>query len=480
MSLQPAVLIIDDEADICILLQMSLKKMGLQSEFVHTVTQAKKKLAKQSYQVCLTDFNLPDGTGLEVIEYCSKHCPNMPIAVLTAYGNMDIAISALKAGAFDFVNKPIQHKQLEQLLQKALNHSQHLLFSQQNSLESKMLIGDSQPIQQLKSSLKKIARSQAPVFIIGESGTGKEVVANLVHRLSHRSDGAFISVNCSAIPHELMESELFGHKKGSFSGASHDKQGLIASAHGGSLFLDEVAELPLVIQVKLLQAIQEKKIRPIGSQQDIDVDFRLISSSQQDLDALVQQGKFRQDLYFRIVVMDLHLPPLRERGQDIIILAEYFLQKICQEWGIPQKTLHPDVKHFLLQQYFSGNVRELRNIIERAITLCDSHTIQLEHVQFHGMRQASATNHEPSTEEEPQSTSTDTSRPSTDIKRSLPKEGLERYLEEVEKEIILTALDLTHWNRTLAARKLGMSFRSLRYRLKKFGLDDISEFEDDE
>lgn len=480
MSLQPVVLIVDDEEDICFLLQMSLKKMGLQSEFVHTVAQAKKKLAKQSYQVCLTDFNLPDATGLDLVEYCATNCPNMPIAVLTAYGNMDIAISALKAGAFDFVNKPIQHKQLEQLLQKALNHSQHLLFSQQNSLESKMLIGDSQPIQQLKSSLKKIARSQAPVFIVGESGTGKEVVANLVHRLSHRSEGAFISVNCSAIPAELMESELFGHKKGSFAGATQDKQGLIVSAHGGSLFLDEVADLPLVIQVKLLQVIQDKKVRPIGSNQDIDVDFRLISSSQQDLDALVQQGKFRQDLYFRMVVMDLHLPPLRERGQDIIILAEYFLQKICQEWGIPQKTLHPDVKHFLLQQYFSGNVRELRNIIERAITLCDSHTIQLEHVQFHGMRQASATNHEPSAEAEPQSTSTDTSRPSTDIKRSLPKEGLERYLEEVEKEIILTALDLTHWNRTLAARKLGMSFRSLRYRLKKFGLDDISEFEDDE
>lgn len=476
MSLQPMVLIVDDEEDICLLLQMSLKKMGLQSEFVHTVTQAKKKLARQNYQVCLTDFKLPDGTGLELVEYCASHCPQMPIAVLTAYGNMEIAISALKAGAFDFVNKPIQHKQLEQLLQKALNHSQHLMFSQQNSLESKMLIGDSQPIQQLKSSLKKIARSQAPVFIIGESGTGKEVVANLVHRLSHRSEGAFISVNCSAIPPELMESELFGHKKGSFAGATQDKQGLIVSAHGGSLFLDEVAELPLVIQVKLLQVIQDKKVRPIGATQDIDVDFRLISSSQQDLDALVQQGKFRQDLYFRIVVMDLHLPPLRERGQDVIILAEHFLQKICQEWGIAVKQLSPDVKHFLLNQYFSGNVRELRNIIERAITLCDTATIQLEHVQFGNVRPLTPSPQEDKAEVFAE---LEENRPTLETKRGLPKEGLEKYLEQVEKEMILTALDLTHWNRTLAAKKLGMSFRSLRYRLKKFGLDEIDEFEDE-
>lgn len=472
MAQQPLILIVDDEEDICLLMQMTLKKMGIQSDVAYTIRQAKDLLKKQNYNVCLTDFNLPDGTGLDLIEYTVNKYPSMPIAVLTAYGNMEIAIAALKAGAFDFVNKPINQQHLDQLLQKALNHSQHLLFSQENSLESKMLIGDSQPIQQLKNSLKKIARSQAPVFIIGESGTGKEVVANLVHRLSHRSEGPFISINCSAIPPELMESELFGHKKGSFAGATQDKQGLIVSAHGGSLFLDEVADLPLTIQVKLLKAIQDKRVKPIGSEQEIDVDFRIISASQQDLEAMVQQGKFRQDLFFRIMVMDLHLPPLRERGQDIILLAEHFIQKICYEWGISIKQLSIDAKHYLLGQYYTGNVRELRNMMERAITLCDGQYIQLEHVQLNGVRIAPSvieptptTTHEPVVSE---------SASTTEFKRGskLPIEGLERYLENVEKEIILTALDLTHWNRTLAAKKLGMSFRSLRYRLKKFGLDD--------
>lgn len=480
MSQQPLVLIVDDEEDICLLMQMTLKKLGIDSHVAYTIRQAKDALKKHHYDVCLTDFNLPDGTGLNLIEFAVEKYPNMPIAVLTAYGNMEIAISALKAGAFDFVNKPVNQMHLEQLLQKALSHSQHLLFSQENSLENKMLVGDSEPIRQLKNSLKKIARSQAPVFITGESGTGKEVVANLVHRLSHRSEGSFISVNCSAIPHELIESELFGHKKGSFAGATQDKQGLITSAHGGSLFLDEVANLPLTIQIKLLHAIQDKKVRPIGSEQDIHVDFRLISASQQDLEAMVQQGKFRQDLYFRLVVMDLHLPPLRERGQDVILLAEYFIQRICQEWNIGVKQLSADVKHFLLQQYFAGNVRELRNLMERAITLCDGLHIQLEHVQAHHSR-VLAPVVETSTNKEENGTSIIIEDPMPEFKRGskLPMEGLERYLENIEKEIILTALDLTHWNRTLAAKKLGMSFRSLRYRLKKFGLDDIDEVGDE-
>lgn len=479
MSQHPLVLIVDDEEDICMLMQLTLKKMGIDSHVAYNIRQAKDALKKHSYDVCLTDFNLPDGTGQNLIEFTVEKYPNMPIAVLTAYGNMEIAISALKAGAFDFVNKPINQTHLEQLLQKALSHSQHLLFSQENSLESKMLIGDSEPIRQLKNSLKKIARSQAPVFITGESGTGKEVVANLVHRLSHRSEGPFISVNCTSIPNELIESELFGHKKGSFAGATQDKQGLIASAQGGSLFLDEVANLPLTIQIKLLHAIQDKKIRPIGGQQDINVDFRIISASQQDLEAMVQQGKFRQDLYFRLVVMDLHLPPLRERGQDIILLAEYFIQRICQEWGISTKQLSADAKHFLLHQYFAGNVRELRNLMERAITLCDSSFIQLEHLQSQHQRSIfSAPEPEKPSEPEP-----DLPPPIyAEFKRGskLPMEGLERYLENIEKEVILTALDLTHWNRTLAAKKLGMSFRSLRYRLKKFGLDDIDDNQDDE
>ncbi|QER40834.1 sigma-54-dependent Fis family transcriptional regulator [Acinetobacter suaedae] len=466
---QPLVLLVDDEEDLCLLMQMTLARMGIKTHLAYRVEQAKKFFTEFQYDACLTDLNLPDGNGLDLVQHVTQNYPNTPIAVLTAYGNMDIAIAALKAGAFDFVSKPVNQVHLDQLIQKALNRPRPEQEAAETALENKLLIGRSAPIQQLRIALKKIARSQAPVFITGESGTGKEVVANLVHRLSNRSEGPFIAINCGAIPAELMESELFGHKKGSFTGATQDKQGLILSAHGGSLFLDEIAELPLNMQVKLLRAVQEKKIRPVGSDQEIDVDFRVISASHQDLELLVQQGKFRQDLFFRIHVMDIVLPPLRERGQDILLLANHFIQKISQEWELPAKTLSSRAEQFLLQQYFPGNVRELRNIIERAITLSDDETIDLAHLQTAPLRNPIPTPspHSYSQEEaeQPQYTSPNTSS------KKLPPEGLERYLENIEKEVLLNALNLTHWNRTLAAKKLGMTFRSLRYRLKKFGLD---------
>nr|WP_218955242.1 sigma-54 dependent transcriptional regulator [Acinetobacter sp. 10FS3-1] len=460
------VLLVDDEEDLCTLMQMSLMRMGIRTHIAHRLEDAKQRLTDHQYDACLTDLNLPDGNGLELLHWIHQRCPDLPVAVLTAYGNMEIAIAALKAGAFDFVSKPINQKHLEQLLQKALNKPvEYDQYNANDSLEHKLLIGQSLPIQQLRVTLKKIARSQAPVFITGESGTGKEVIANLVHRLSNRSEGPFIAINCGAIPTELMESELFGHKKGSFTGATQDKQGLIQSAHGGSLFLDEIAELPLSMQVKLLRAVQEKRIRPLGSDTEIDVDFRVISASHQDLDALVQQGKFRQDLYFRIHVMDLVLPPLRERGQDILILAEHFIQKICQEWDIPVKPLSGRSKEFLLGQYYPGNVRELRNIIERAITLSDEDRIDLQHLQSAPLRHTAPVLQESTSHAELASSD------QIIIPRKLPEEGLELYLEKIEKEVLLNALNMTHWNRTLAAKKLGMSFRSLRYRLKKFGLD---------
>lgn len=464
---QPLVLLVDDEEDLCMLMQMSLSRMGIRTHIAHRLSEAKQCLSDHQYDACLTDLNLPDGNGLQLLDWINSRCPGLPVAVLTAYGNMDIAIAALKAGAFDFVSKPINPKHLEQLLQKALNKPALPTTPQEDTLEYKMLIGQSLPIQQLRITLKKIARSQAPVFITGESGTGKEVVANLVHRLSNRNEGPFIAINCGAIPAELMESELFGHKKGSFSGASQDKQGLIQSAHGGSLFLDEIAELPLNMQVKLLRAVQEKRIRPVGADQEIDVDFRIISASHQDLDALVQQGRFRQDLFFRIHVMDLVLPPLRERGQDILLLAQHFIQKICAEWDISSKPLTERAKEFLLNQYYPGNVRELRNIIERAITLSDSDSIDLQHLQSAPLRRSA-----PVIEQHENFQPSAVSAPAL---KKLPEEGLEPYLENIEKEILLTALNMTHWNRTLAAKKLGMSFRSLRYRLKKFGLDTDEE-----
>ena len=465
MAQQPLVLFVDDEEDLCTLMQMMLSRMGIETHVAYRIAQAKKMLSEHHYDVCFTDLNLPDGSGLELVEEISQQYPQLPVAVLTAYGNMDIAIAALKAGAFDFVSKPIKQTHLEQLLQKALNNPVQPQASSEDALEQRMLIGQSAPIEQLRVTLKKIARSQAPVFITGESGTGKEVVANLVHRLSNRNEGPFIAINCGAIPSDLLESELFGHKKGSFTGATQDKQGLIQSAHGGSLFLDEIAELPLNMQVKLLRAVQEKAIRPIGSDTEIDVDFRVISASHQDLESLVQQGKFRQDLFFRIHVMDLVLPPLRERGQDILILAQHFIQKVCREWEIEVKALTTRGKEFLLAQYYPGNVRELRNIIERAITLSDDDYIDVQHLQSAPLRRSVNT---PVLSIDQMLTA-----PSelTLAPRKLPDEGLELYLENIEKEILLNALNITHWNRTLAAKKLGMSFRSLRYRLKKFGLD---------
>lgn len=473
MDSQPLVLLVDDEEDLCMLMQMSLSRMGVKTHVAHRLDEAKKALSTYSYDACLTDLNLPDGNGLQLLDWMNEHCPTLPVAVLTAYGNMDIAIAALKAGAFDFVSKPINPKHLEQLLQKALNKPLAEDITSQDALEHKMLIGESLPIQQLRRTLKKIARSQAPVFITGESGTGKEVVANLVHRLSNRNEGPFIAINCGAIPTELMESELFGHKKGSFSGATQDKQGLIQSAHGGSLFLDEIAELPLAMQVKLLRAVQEKRIRPVGSDCEIDVDFRVISASHQDLEALVQQGRFRQDLFFRIHVMDLVLPALRERGDDILLLAQHFIQKISHEWEIATKPLTERAKNFLLNQYYPGNVRELRNIIERAMTLCDDDQIDLQHLQSAPLRQPSAQFNSATTTNE--SAQLGASNEQSVVPRKLPEEGLELFLENIEKEVLMNALNLTHWNRTLAAKKLGMSFRSLRYRLKKFGLDTEDE-----
>ncbi len=469
---QALVLLVDDEEDLCILMQMTLARMGIKTHIAHSLERARYFFTQYQYDACLTDLNMPDGSGLELVELVTRSYPCTPIAVLTAYGSMDIAIAALKAGAFDFVSKPVNQQHLNQLLQKALNLPQPLYQPAEDKLENKLLIGRSAPIQQLRADLNKITRSQAPVFLTGESGTGKEVVARLIHQLSNRSHGPFVAINCGAIPTELMESELFGHKKGAFSGATQDKKGLMQAANGGSLFLDEIAELPLNMQVKLLRALQEKKIRPIGADQEIDVDFRVISATHQNLAHLIQQGKFRQDLFFRIHVMDIMLPPLRERGQDILLLADHFIQQVCQEWNLPLKSLNKAAQQFLLQQDFPGNVRELRNIIERAMTLAEESEIDVIHLQ-----------NAPSRHLQPCSTSAYSSSceqdsllpPPLTAGKQLPEQGLESYLEQIEKEILLKALDLTHWNRTLAAKKLGMSFRSLRYRLKKLGLDSETD-----
>lgn len=470
MSTQTAlVLLVDDEYDLCLLMQMGLSRIGVKTHIAHNLAQAKHFFNEYNYQACVTDLNLPDGSGLELVKYTVQHFPNVPIAVLTGYGNMDIAITALKAGAFDFVSKPIQQQQLQQLIQRSIQPMMSTFHQPRLAHERRILIGQSAEIEILRHAIKKIANTNSPVFIGGESGTGKEVVAQLIHQLSYRHNGPFIAINCAAMAEERIESVLFGHQKGSFYGANQNKQGLFASAHGGTLFLDEIAELPLSLQAKLLRALPEQKIRPLGCDQEVELDFRILSASHQSLEHLVQQGKFRHDLFYRLHVCDVLLPPLRQRGLDILILATYFIEQFCMQWGIAQKQLSKSAQAFLLSYHYAGNVRELRNMIERALSRCDTQQIDITHLQ--------ATPRQPIQIKTPNISMHHDhvlSHPSITaqtIPAMLPEEGLEQFLLQVEREVLLNALALTRWNRTLAAKKLRMSFRSLRYRLKKLGLD---------
>ena len=335
-------LVVDDEVDLCRLMQITLTKMGIKSDVAYTLSQARSYWQANHYDFCLTDLKLPDGSGLELVKEISG-TSSTPIAVITAHGSMDLAIEALKLGAFDFVNKPLELPRLRQLVENALKvmHQENdTQATPESSPEQKMLdtrlIGHSAVMHPLKKTILKLARSQAPVFLSGASGTGKEVVARLIHDISPRRDGSFVPVNCGAIPSELMESEFFGHKKGSFTGAVADKQGLFQQANGGTLFLDEVADLPLAMQVKLLRAIQEKTVRAIGDTKEVPVDIRILSATHKDLSQLVQDGAFRQDLYYRINVIELKLPTLNARRDDIPILAAHFLTMIADEWHADQ------------------------------------------------------------------------------------------------------------------------------------------------
>ena len=491
-------LIVDDEEDLRTLMRLSLMRMGIDCLLAENLAEARQHLKQQRFDICLTDLNLPDGSGLQLVQHISEQHPDLPVAVITAYGSMNLAIDALKAGAFDFVSKPIDMPRLKELVEHALQvHCSATASPAGDSLSEQRLIGQSSVMQQLRTMLHKLARSQAPVYISGESGTGKEVVASLIHQLGPRSQAAFVPVNCGAIPAELMESEFFGHKKGSFTGATEDKKGLFQSAHGGTLFLDEVADLPLSMQVKLLRAIQEKKVRPIGGQQEIAVDVRLLSATHKNLQKMVDNGQFRQDLFYRINVIELSLPPLRERAGDVLLLADSLLKRLCQDWGISTPTLSTEAQAILSQYHFPGNVRELQNTLERALTLCESEVILPEHLQLQlsdqpkrftstgaeardfpilqldhpaiGGHDAGQTLPNPAPEETLQA----------DTSLSLPAEGLELYLQNLEKQMILKALEQSHWNRTAAAKKLGMSFRSLRYRLKKLGLGEDDDTTDD-
>ena len=445
-------LIVDDEPDILELLDITLSRMNIKTYRAENITTAKILLKEHHFDLCLTDMRLPDGNGIELIKYIQDNVPSLPVAMITAHGNMEFAIEALKSGAFDFVSKPVDINNLRSLVNTALKLSDTPVEHNEQP-EQDGLLGKSKVIEETRNKIKKLSRSQAPVYIHGESGVGKELVAKLIHEHGPRSDKNFVPVNCGAIPSELMESEFFGHKKGSFTGATTDKQGLFQAADGGTLFLDEVADLPLTMQVKLLRAIQEKAIRPVGSQQEIPVNVRILSATHKDLAELTEKAEFRQDLYYRINVIELEVPSLREHPEDIPVLATYFLQKIAHEWQTEIPKLDTDSLKALNEYSFPGNVRELENILERAMTLHENKIITLSDLQL------------------PDSSNKESSPNIKDDETSLEQTLLDPTLLQKEKEVIQLALEKTKYNKTAAAKLLGISFRALRYRIKKLGMD---------
>jgi two-component system response regulator PilR (NtrC family) len=442
------ILIVDDEPDIRELLEITLRRMDIETCCADSIASAKALLQQKSFDLCLTDLRLPDGDGLELVDFIQAAPSPIPVAVFTAHGSMDTAILAMKKGAFDFISKPVDLTVLRQLVGNALKFT-HLVLTKERRTRH-ILLGESMVMREIRAKIEKLARSQAPVYIRGESGSGKELVARLIHQQSTRSEKPFVAINCGAIPLELMESEFFGHKKGSFTGAVTDKKGLFQAAEGGTLFLDEIADLPSPLQVKLLRAIQEKKIRPVGEQLEIPVDVRLLSATHKNLAEMVRTGSFRQDLFYRINVIDLQVPPLRERASDIPELTQHILTKLTGSDSPDKVRISPSALSALQRYQFPGNIRELENILERALALYDGKCIEVDDLNL------------------PLRANTD----SEPLKYDPAMGSLEDYLEKIEKEAILLALEENKWNKTAAAKQLGLSFRSFRYRLKKLALDN--------
>lgn len=440
-------LIVDDEPDIRELLEITLNRMNIETCSAENIATAKMLLQQQPFDLCLTDLRLPDGDGLDLVDFIQSAPKPIPVAVITAHGSMDTAILAMKKGAFDFISKPVNLTALRQLVSNALKFTHMALVKERRTRHT--LLGDSAVMREIRAKIEKLARSQAPVYIRGESGSGKELVARLIHKQSTRSEKPFVAINCGAIPTELMESEFFGHKKGSFTGAVTDKKGLFQAAEGGTLFLDEIADLPPSLQVKLLRAIQEKKIRPVGEQQEIPVDVRVLSATHKNLAEMVHNGSFRQDLFYRINVIDLHVPPLRDRASDIPELTVHILAKLLGDDASKKPQLSPSALAALQRYPFPGNIRELENILERALALYDGKNIEVDDLNL------------------PLSADTD----SDPLKYDPAQGSLEDYLEKIEREAIMLALEENKWNKTAAAKQLGLSFRSFRYRLKKLDLD---------
>ncbi len=453
-------LVVDDETDIRELVVLTLERMDIRADSASSVTEAKQLLSSQTYNLCLTDMRLPDGLGLELVQYIAANHIGLPVAVITAYGSAENAVSALKAGAFDYLTKPISLKQLRPLVESALKLSSSDAKQTSNTVD---LIGKSPAMDYVRTMIEKLARSQAPVYISGESGSGKELAARLIHSNSSRRDKSFVAVNCGAIPENLMESEFFGYKKGAFTGAAQDTSGLFQAANGGTLFLDEVADLPLAMQVKLLRAIQEKKVRTVGGTAEESVDVRIISATHKNLSDMMSNGLFRQDLYYRLNVIQLKMPALRDRPEDIPELTHKLLQKLCASQSIELPILEESAAKLISKLHFDGNVRELENMLERALALCDGQKICTDDLlmdQEFKYRAEDKITFDPS--------------------KTL-EIGLSEYLEDIEKRAILKALAKANNNKTAAAKLLGVSFRTLRYRLAKLGLakDDDADMSDE-
>lgn len=440
------VLVVDDEADIRELLDMTLARMGLQAHCAGSLADAKRFLCDNQYQLCLTDMRLPDGQGLELVRHIAENCRDLPVAVITAYGSMENAVMALKAGAFDYLSKPVSLEQLRALIKSILE----LPSQDRTAMQSgeRTLLGESVAILHVRGMIEKLARSQAPVYISGESGSGKETAARLIHEHSSRRNYPFVAVNCGAIPETLMESEFFGYKKGAFTGAESDRDGFFQAAQGGTLLLDEVADLPLAMQVKLLRAIQERRVRKVGATNEDVVDVRIVSATHQNLRQLVESGRFRQDLFYRLNVIELKMPALRECREDIPQLANFVLAKLAAANAQPIPRLSPAAMGALCDYPFPGNVRELENVLERALALCSGPEIATDDLQLVP----------PACASEEVTNAQDGS--------------LQEYLDRVEKQAILDALNKTRFNRTAAAKLLGVTFRSLRYRMERLGMKD--------
>jgi len=485
----PRVLVVDDEADLRELLEITLLKMGLDVDSAATVREARGLLADKTYALVLTDMRLPDGLGLELVREVAAHYRSTPIAVITAYGSAENAVVALKAGAFDYVSKPVVLDDLRTMVRSALKLSDKgggkAEAGQAPGQEggASRLLGQSQAMQALRAQIGRLARSQAPIAINGESGSGKELAAREIHAQSARAGKPFVAVNCGAIPEALMEAEFFGYRKGAFTGAVDERDGFFQAANGGTLMLDEVADLPLAMQVKLLRAIQERRVRKIGATAEEAVDVRIVSATHKDLAKLVEAGQFRQDLFYRLNVIELTLPPLRERLDDLPLLVDAVLARLAGPGGA---RLGNGVLAALQGYAFPGNVRELENVLERALAFADDGVIEAGDLLLKGARMADAGSAPaapaptdvvaapaaPASEAPgvsampPASANPAAALGAGDLPSNLPD-----YLNQVERDIILRALTQTQFNRTQAASLLGISLRQLRYQMQKLNIN---------